>query len=211
MIYLSGTSNADVRRAALTCDRLGLIVQPGSYGTLEVAHFTYWAADNGCFSQGESFNAEAWLRWLDNLPRRGCLFAVAPDVLGDFEATLERSAPYLPLLREMGFKAAFVAQNGWDSGRVDWDSFDCLFVGGDDAFKMSDRAFRLAEEARARGKWAHMGRCNTKGRLRAATWQYDSADGTFVAFGPDNNLPILLRWLSEPHLALGSEPIGVQP
>jgi hypothetical protein len=47
------------------------------------------------------------------------------------------------------------------------------------------------------GRWTHMGRVNTLRRLRFAFFHgYDSVDGTFLAFGPDVNLPRLLRYLT---------------
>jgi hypothetical protein len=43
-----------------------------------------------------------------------------------------------------------------------------------------------------------MGRVNSRRRLRiAAQMGCHSADGTFLAFGPDRNLPHLLGWLAE--------------
>ncbi|MGH9068494.1 MAG: hypothetical protein ACRD0J_13560, partial [Acidimicrobiales bacterium] len=146
------------------------------------------------------FDADGWLRWLDRLPRPGCLFAVAPDVLGDAALTWERSQPYLSRIRAMNFPAALVAQNGWDSDAVDWSAFDALFVGGDTAFKLAATTFNLAAEARARGKWTHMGRVNSRSRLAAATWDYDSTDGTYIAFGPDQNLRKVLGWIDQGHL-----------
>lgn len=43
-----------------------------------------------------------------------------------------------------------------------------------------------------------MGRVNSRTRLGIAEWfGCDSADGTYLAYGPDKNLPRLLRWLDE--------------
>lgn len=42
----------------------------------------------------------------------------------------------------------------------------------------------------------HMGRVNSERRLRYAdAIGCDSADGTYLAFGPDVNLPDVLAWL----------------
>ena len=193
MIYLTGTSTPETR----TDNRsdLGLIVQPG-YGAAEIKHYDLWAADNGCFAKGDSFDAEKWLAWLDKLPRVGCVFATAPDVVGDAAATWERSLPYLAQIRAMDFPAALVAQDGFWSVDIDWDAFDVLFIGGTDTFKESDDARRAVAEAKRRGKWCHMGRVNSFRRLQlAAWWGCDSADGTFLAFGPDANVPRLDVWL----------------
>ncbi len=51
-------------------------------------------------------------------------------------------------------------------------------------------------EAKDRGKQVHVGRVNSARRLRwARDHGADSADGTYVGFGPDVNLPKVTRWL----------------
>jgi len=123
---------------------------------------------------------------------------VAPDVVGDAEATLKRSMPWLAYIRELGFPAALVAQDGLEAMEVPWDDFDVLFIGGSTDWKLSDHAHALTLEAKRRGKWVHMGRVNSQVRLRrAALTGCDSADGTFIAFGPDVNLPRVLGWLRD--------------
>lgn len=177
---------------------IGLMVQPNNRVHGHIPLFRCYAADNGCFteSKGVPFDEDWWMTWLDRLPREGCLFATAPDVLGDAEATWARSQPWLDKIRELGFPAALVAQDGFDSDAVDWDAFDALFTGGTDDFKLSERAHSAAQEAKAKGKWTHMGRVNSWRRIRlAAEVGYDSVDGTFVAFGPDKRVPELMSWL----------------
>lgn len=160
--------------------------------------FVVWAADNGCYALGDRFDAGDWLEWLASL-RRGrstCLFAVAPDVVGDAVATLARSAPYLPTIRQLGYPAAFVTQDGCAPDLVPWDAIDCLFVGGTTEWKLSEPSYALVAEAKRRGKRTHMGRVNSLQRLRACRVSLiDSADGTFVKFGPDRRLPEVYDWL----------------
>jgi hypothetical protein len=128
-----------------------------------------------------------------------CLFAVAPDVLADAAATLKRSRYMLPVIREVvGLPAAFVAQNGQEHLPVPWDDFDVLFLGGDTRWKLGPAAAALAAEAHQRRKWVHMGRVNTRQRLRYATHiGCDSADGTGMTRAPDKLLAQMLRWLEE--------------
>lgn len=161
-----------------------------------------WAADTGCYSPSGSStyswdSYRAWLtRWQGAQGR--CFFATAPDVVGDAAATLARSAPILPLLRDIGYPAALVAQDGLEALTVPWDAFDCLFMGGTTRWKLSEPCYALMREARDRGKWVHAGRVNSFRRLRAmALGGAHSADGTFVAFGPDVNIPRLRSWLDE--------------
>lgn len=157
-----------------------------------------WGADNGCFLRSEKFTEGGYLEWLESWAdhRNACLFATARDELGNAEATLDLALPMLPKLRSLGYRAALVAQDGLDRLPVPWSAFDVLFVGGSTSFKLSEAAYQLVAEAKRRGKQAHMGRVNSLQRLRAAhAAGYDSADGTFVAFGPDRRFPELLGWL----------------
>jgi len=165
---------------------------------------TLYALDNGCFNQPERFDLLGYVRWLDAHPRETCLFATAPDVVGDARATYWRSKDVMRTIRNLGFPVAYVAQDGIAECPPPWDEFDVLFMGGTTAFKLSEEAYALVAEAKARGKRAHMGRVNSLRRLRAAEQAgYDSADGTFVAFGGDKNVARIEGWLR----ALREQPV----
>ena len=156
-----------------------------------------WCADNGRYGKGWPGH-EAWFAWLvDNAADApSCAFAVAPDVVGDAEATLAESMPWLPHIRRLGYPAALVAQDGLESLPVPWDDFDVLFVGGSTPWKLGPHARQLASEAKARGKRVHMGRVNSGRRYRYAhAIGCDTADGTYLTFGPDRNLPAVLAWM----------------
>src|SRR5690349_2571418 len=174
---------------------IGCIITPAQGNRLPDG--VVFCADNGCFGGGYPGDA-AWLSWLAALPADRCAFAVAPDVVADAAATLERSAQFLPMIRALGIPAAFVAQDGLEDLTVPWDSFDVLFIGGSTEWKLGAAAQGIAAEAKARGKSVHMGRVNSLRRMRyAQAIGCDSADGTFVAFGPDRNLPELMGWLHD--------------
>jgi hypothetical protein len=154
-----------------------------------------WCADNGAYS--DNFDERKWWKFLtDNAHAAdSCLFAVAPDVVGDAAATLERSRPWLAKIRALGYPVAFVAQDGFDAIDVPWNEFDVLFIGGSTTWKLGPYAREAVHEAKARGKWVHMGRVNSERRWRYAdAIGCDSVDGTFLTFGPDVNLPRLLSW-----------------
>lgn len=154
-------------------------------------------ADNGCFGKGYPGD-DAWWAWLQTLPAERVEFAVAPDVVGDAAATLTRSRPWLGKIRSLNIPAAFVAQDGQEALPVPWDEFDVLFIGGSTAWKLGLHAAGLTGQAKARGKRVHMGRVNSLQRLRYAKHiGADSADGTFLTFGPDQNLPKVLGWLRD--------------
>jgi hypothetical protein len=194
MRYFGNPSTPKVRDA-MTTGLLDMIATPRQGNKLPSD--VTWCADNSCFVNYPG--DDEWLAWLTSYTpeeRSRCLFAVAPDVVGDAAATLERSLPWLPRIRALGYPAAFVAQNGAETVGVPWGEFDALFIGGDTAWKLGPHARTLAAEAKRRGKWVHMGRVNSERRLRYAdAIGCDSADGTYIAFGPDLNLPTVLGWL----------------
>ncbi|MBA3824526.1 MAG: hypothetical protein H0X24_11615 [Ktedonobacterales bacterium] len=165
----------------------------------QIPHLPKWAADNGCFAQGDQFDGIAYLHWLSGLQhlRESCLFAVAPDVVGDAAATLKRSRPYLSIMRGLGFPVAYVAQDGFVSKHIPWDALEVLFLGGTDAFKLHPRTEYIVREAKERGKHVHAGRVNSYERLELMTsWGCDTADGTYIAFAPNLHLDNILRWLN---------------
>lgn len=189
MLYLATPSTPQVHDA-MRAGLLGQMVTPNSGNRLlaDVA----WALDNGCFNA--QWDENRWLATLDRYRKApGCLFAVVPDVVGDAEATDARWRSYASTVKRYGYQAAYVVQNGCTGIPADADA---VFIGGDTAYKLGAEAQRLADGARSRGLWTHMGRVNSLRRLKFAAWQgYDSVDGTFLAFGPDTNLPKLLRFM----------------
>jgi len=160
-----------------------------------------YAADNGKFGKGWP-GAEAWFEWLTKTVTRygaaRCLWAVAPDIPFDAAGTLHESTPWLPRIRALGVPVAFAAQNGSEEpGMVPWDAIDVLFLAGDTDWKLSRAAADLALEAKTRGMAVHMGRVNSETRLRhAMAIGCDTADGTFLAFGPDANLKRITDWFA---------------
>jgi hypothetical protein len=194
VLYLATASSVRVCDAMRGGD-LGMICTPA--GGRPPLPGVLWGADNGCFGKGFPGSA-GWLRWLGRLAEHAdrCLWASAPDVVGDAAATLARSRPHLPAIRALGYPAALVAQDGLEQLVVPWDEFDVLFIGGGStAWKLGPAAAGLVAEALDRDKRVHMGRVNSRRR-----WSYaehlgcHSVDGTFLAFGPDTNLPRLLSW-----------------
>jgi hypothetical protein len=197
MIYLSGAMQ--VEKIGLRKD-IGVMVSyrpQNAFG--KTARFTncLWAADNGCFNNPD-LNVPNYLEWLKSMShlQETCLFAVAPDVVGNAQATIERSAPVLPEIRKLGYEAAFVAQDGQENLTLDWDSFDCLFIGGSTEWKCSDASFYLIREAVKKGKWVHVGRVNSMRRILWARFAgAHSTDGTTLAFAPDRKLLEIEKWL----------------
>jgi hypothetical protein len=206
VLYLATASGPKVRDA-MTNGVIGQLITPNSGNRLTPG--AGFALDNGIvkLENGRPVTDPNWSedRWIAMLDRYqsvpGCLFAAIPDVVGDAEATNERWARYHGTARNRGYRCAYVTQNGCQSIPA---SAGAVFVGGDDEWKDGSQALALTQQAKAGGLWCHMGRVNTLGRLRRAALDgYDSVDGTYLAYGPDTNLPNLVRYLrraSEPTL-----------
>jgi len=194
MFYLTGSVTGVKHH--LDAGRIGFLKSPTTGDAIRSGWV--WAADNGCFGKNY-IGDERWMRWLSGFSddeKERCLFATAPDVVGDAAATLARSIPWLPEIRKAGYKAAFVAQDGLTIDTTPWDLIDVLFIGGTTAWKLSESAYSLIREAKARRKFVHVGRVNSQKRLSAMAYiGADSADGTFIAFGPELNGPKVIGWV----------------
>lgn len=184
-----------------------------------------WCADNGCFT--DNWDEGKWWAWLVANQHRAdsCLFAVAPDVVGDAWRSHLRSYPWLEKIRKLGYPVAYVLQNRAECHPVPWHDLNVVFLGGSlecvpcgyifkedrkpqrdepcphcgrvlTEWKTGEAARALTAEAKRRGKWVHAGRVNSLKRLRyMQAIGCDSADGTYITFGPDVNLPKALGWL----------------
>lgn len=200
MIYLATPSGAAVC-AAIEDGRLGQMVTHRSQNRVRPG--AVWALDNGVvkIEKGRpvtdpSWSPVAWSAYLERLKGvPGCLFACVPDAVGDAAETDRLWAAWWSAPMRRGYRAAYVAQNGCQ--RIPWGA-RAVFLGGDDEFKLGDEGRAVVAEAKGRGLWVHMGRVNTRGRLvYAHAIGCDSVDGTTLGWGPDRNLPSMLRWLEE--------------
>ena len=191
MRYLSGAPYAPCLRWQYG----GLMMTQFDRRAIDLSGIT-WAADNGCYTAGMHFDPIRWLAFLRRWQGQGtCLFAVAPDVPFDMAATWARSQSYLPDIRALGYPAALAIQNGVEDMRLEWNAFDAVFIAGDKAFKTSEIAYAIIQEARVRGKHAHIARRNSLKALQEAyDMGADTVDGTFLKYGPDVNWPKMQRW-----------------
>lgn len=198
MLYLA-TPSGDEVRAAMRAGLLGCMTTPAQGN--RVPDGALYACDNGKFGKGWPGH-DRWFQWLTaTVERYGaerCLWAVAPDVPFDAAGTFAESRPWLAQIRALEIPVAFAAQDGCENGLVPWGEFDVLFLAGTTEFKTGPTAHALAAEAIARGLTVHMGRVNSRRRLRLAdAFGCASADGTCLTYGPDHNLPPLLAALRE--------------
>jgi hypothetical protein len=194
MIYLSGClpSNPEMQ-TTLHSNGIGLMLTPFSQRNAKNSpHKWVWAADNGCFA--EKWDEKVWLSWLQSHETPSeALFATVPDVVADHDLTVARWGDYHATVSSLGYKPAFVLQDGAVMETIPWETMGCLFIGGSTDFKLSDTARMFCAEAKARRIWVHMGRVNSfKRMVMAKQWGVDSVDGTYLAFGPDVNTPKLV-------------------
>jgi len=167
---------------------LGVLLLPRSRPNPKSIIGRPYAIDNGAFS---GFDAPAFLTLLDRIPQLPqCLFVAAPDVVGDAAATLALFRQWEPMLHARGWPVAFVGQDGITVDRVPWSMCDAIFLGGTTAWKLGRVARDLAAYGNARGKWVHMGRVNTRNRIRyAKRIGAQSVDGSQWSRWPATHLP----------------------
>jgi hypothetical protein len=203
MLLVSGATKT-VRRLAGPGVPLGFLFDPSSGNGPGIVRDLglRWAADNGAYTGFDPVAFEKMLARLFGLP--GCLFVAAPDVVGDWPATLDLFGEWGPRIRKMGFPVAVVGQDGWEPETFDWGEADAAFIGGTDEFKLGPEAVAMIREAHSWCKWVHVGRCNRNGRIRQF-WDMraDSFDGRSFSAWPDAHIPRALRVLG--HLKSGGD------
>ena len=190
MILLVSGATRTIRSLARSAF-LGVLLVPKN-GNAPISPLP-WAIDNGAFS---GLDVKAFRGLLAKHRHRAeeALWVAVPDVVGNHGATLAAFREWAPEISSLGYRLAFVAQNGLVIDEVPWGEIDCLFIGGDDAFKLGARS--LIAEAKKRGKWVHVGRVNSFGRIR---WAFDagadSFDGSSASKFPDTWVPAFLKYL----------------
>lgn len=195
-MYLSGAKNK-IMADDLAEGRIGLLQTPNTAYNLDGV--AVWAMDNGCYANTYPGD-DAYLATLDKYAahREACLFVAAPDVVGDKDATLDLFPTMAARIKGRGWPVALVAQDGLTPDEVPWFDIDWLFIGGSDTFKLGPDAETLIAVARERGVHVHVGRVNSATRFRHfRALGCDTADGTFVAYAPDVNVPKVRRWIND--------------
>ncbi len=178
-MLLVTTGHPDMARYAHP--NLGRLVQPRHYSSIRATAEAGipWAADNDCFQGLDEPKFRGMVEAIRDLP--GCLFVTCPDVVGNASATIELYHQWRPYLDQL--PVAYVLQDGQEHFPTPaWDDIAAFFIGGSTEFKLGAYAARLVAEAKRRGKWVHMGRVNTAGRIAyARSIGCDSVDGTKYA------------------------------
>jgi hypothetical protein len=156
-----------------------------------------WICDNGAFKG--NFDESVFFSFLEAMYeyRNKCVFAVAPDVVGDAKSTLSLYESFNGRIRQAGYKVAFVAQDGQENLPLPRE-FDALFIGGSTRWKLSSAADECISRAKQLGKWVHVGRVNSRKRVvHFALVGVDSVDGTHIVYKPDIHKEAITRWMQE--------------
>ena len=132
--------------------------------------------DNGCYAK---FDRRAWDRLLEQAETDAPVFATLPDIVGDAARTLDLFRYFLR--HTNGIPRALVLQNGIEHHPIPYEELAAVFIGGDDAFKISKVAINAARAAKILGLWVHVGRVNTAKRLRNWVGLADSIDGSGIS------------------------------
>jgi len=125
------------------------------------------------------------MTWLFNMDkyRDTCDFVVLPDIVGNHKETLHRYSQYYKPISKMGYKTAFVCQDGCTPQEI--PPCDALFIGGSTEWKMGLEARECISEGKRRQVWIHVGRINSAKRYAYFLLQgVDSFDGTSYCFAP---------------------------
>lgn len=139
-----------------------------------------WMIDNGMFSG--KWREDTWLKRLEQLAphQANCIGAIVPDVISDHEGTLARWEQYAPVVKALGYKAAFATQLGATVDNLPWDEIDVLFVGDSEANRRT-YCWPLIDEAKRRGLHVHVGRVNSASAIMRY-YNADSVDGTMFTY-----------------------------
>ena len=143
----------------------------------ELSQGVKWILDNDAYTG--NFDTKRWVSFMLKYERfkNTCIGVTIPDVVGDALATLRQFSNYWRVVHDLGYKVAFVTQDGITPEITPWNYFDTLFIGGTDEHKLSSEAGIMIAEAQTKGKWVHVGRVNSESRIKQF-WMADSVDGT---------------------------------
>lgn len=198
MILLVGGATKTVARFP----EVGCLVQPRAWASMDrVANSgRLWAADNDCFQRLDVEAYWSMITRISKVDRSRFLWAVCPDVVANAQETVNRWIEWFPQIDYLGLPAAFVGQDGIEviPDQIPWHDMAALFIGGSDEWKLSHAAESLGREAKQRGKWLHVGRVNSRKRIRhCLAMGADSIDGKSYSAWPDRRMPEGLKWIRQ--------------
>lgn len=197
MLFMANVTSAQVMDKLIGNgydESIGILVTP--LLNVDIFQVVYtglpWAVDNGAFSE---FDECKFRRLLTAVKHRPNLrFIVCPDVVGNAADTIALFKKWEGEVLCSG-PSAFVLQDGQED--LELPDADSYFVGGSTKFKLSAAVTDLIVECRRRGRWVHMGRVNTKIRVKHAHVRgVNSIDGTLQRYAGINGLRHLIEYVA---------------
>lgn len=139
IIYLAAHHAQTYELAKFFPNQVGQCIQPKHWGKFK-NKIPYFLDNNGYsdYIQGKPFNDRAFLALLEKCQKYSIEsnhwpdFVVCPDKLFDAKKTAKNWKLWQPIIKDMGFKVAFVCQPGFTEIPK---NTDVIFTGGDKPFK----------------------------------------------------------------------------
>jgi hypothetical protein len=201
MIVLLGHSSGPKAQAALAGrDNIGFLLSPTHFG---VPWTRYYACDNDAFKHRDDpgwwrREGEArWLRMLDKVATLPSLplFVLLPDVVADWQRTVERAYRYRDELWQRNLPVGLALQDGCDYCEALRLSPSTVFVGGSTQWKWR-HAEEITQFFQGCDKRVHIGRTSGPWRIRECLrLGVESCDGTGWFRNPGRELPKLFAAL----------------
>jgi len=163
-----------------------------------------YALDNDCFHNSHTENwwvnegEYKWLKMLDKVSKceLSPIFATLPDVVGNWNATVEISSKYTTELRSRNIKPAIVMQDGASCESAATIDADVFFIGGTVKWKWSNIQM-ISKWCQKNQKYLHVGQvngiCKTE---RCIDLCVDSCDGSGLARFPNKMIPYTINAFS---------------
>jgi hypothetical protein len=203
-LFVSGatkTVNEILDSKSETSTHLGKYLTPRAncnkkYLNLTLEQGCLFGADNDCF---KGFDKVKYEKMIEMLPRVDKLkYVTIPDVVGNYEETIKLFDEWYPLLKNENLPLAFVLQDNTPINEIPFDKFKSLFIGGSTEYKLSKEVADIVRITKEKDKWVHMGRVNSKKRIKYAhAIGCDSVDGTGFSMFPNAHIPSALELLLE--------------
>lgn len=194
-ILVSGTTRTLSRLSTKYPHHLGFLAVPTARNSLETicAFGLPWAIDNGAFSGLDEAKFCSLIERASKATRAPA-WVVAPDVVADAKATVQAWQQWRPRLEALCLRPCFVLQDGQED--LELPESQAYFIGGSTEWKLSRCAADLANAAKSRGAWLHVGRVNSRKRLKHCyDIGADSVDGTGFSRWGDCHLESHLLYL----------------
>ena len=162
-----------------------------------------YACDNDAFAnRGDSgwWDREGESRWLKMLDKVSAqehkpVFVLLPDVVGDWDRTIERAWSYRSRVTERRLTPALALQDGCRVEQARTIPVDWWFIGGSREWKWSD-GINLVSDGHHLGRKVHIGRVGGLSTLQKAYCSgADSCDGSTWQRFSRREMPILRDFL----------------